>query len=116
MNIDPNRLLMVIRDRHILVERLEMALADSKKDGMGDAFRINALLKVQRENLKELEDQLKSMTASPEMLHAMKLADKKKADQAAVCRMRVEINQWVDYQSKKNMEVQGEMVQLKVGV
>ena len=97
--IDPNRLLMVIRDRHVLVERLEMALTEAKKDGKGDAFRINAILRVQKEQLLILEEQLKSVTVSPETLRAMKLQDKKRADEAAVNRLRSEIDQWIRYET-----------------
>jgi hypothetical protein len=98
MKLDNNRLLMVIKDRHVLVERLEMALKESKKDGMGDMFRINAILKHQREQLSVLEKQLKDNTVSPETLKAMKLQDKKRDDEAAVARLRHEIDQWIRHE------------------
>lgn len=96
--LDPNRLLMVIRDRHVLVHRLEMALKESKMDGKGDAFRINALLNHQRSELKVLEQQLKDNTASQEMMDSIKKEEMKREDEAAVNRIRSQIDEWIRYE------------------
>lgn len=98
MKLDPNRLLVVIKDRHILIKRLEMALTAAKEDGMGDAFRINAMLGVQRKQLLILEEELKSVTISPEAINAAKKQDIQQQDKAAVNRIRAEIAQWIRYE------------------
>lgn len=98
MKLDPNRLFAIIKDRHVLVQRLGMALKEAKEDGKGDAFRINAILKEQLRQLSILEIELKSITPTQETIKAAILQDKKQADQAAINRIRAEIDQWIRYE------------------
>jgi hypothetical protein len=91
---DPNRLLMIIKERHILVDRLGKALAEAKGDNAGDAFKINAILKLQKERLKELEDHLRSLIADRKMLDAIHAKDRAKNELAEIARLRIQINAW----------------------
>jgi len=94
MTTDPNRLLMIIKDRHVLVDRLGKALKAAKADNAGDAFKINAVLKLQQEKLKELETHLRSLIADRRMLDAIHLKNAAKNEEAEVARLRLQINAW----------------------
>jgi hypothetical protein len=94
MTNDPNRLLMIIKDRHVLVDRLGKALIESKSDNAGDAFKINAVLKLQKERLSELEKHLRSLIADRKMLDAIHAKNAAKHEIAEIARLRIQINAW----------------------
>jgi arginine deiminase len=85
---DPNRLLVIIRDRHIMVSRLEAALAEAKRDNAGDAFILSRFIKHHKEQLKELEAKMRGIHAE---YHARKKQEmiSHEAEQVAILRMQV---------------------------
>lgn len=85
---------MIIKDRHILVDRLKKAMILAKADNAGDVFKINRLLMKHTEDLKELEDHMRHMLTDRRMLDAIHAKNKSKEEEAAVHRLRAEVNLW----------------------
>lgn len=91
---DPNRLLAIIKDRHILIERMGKVLELSKKDNAGDSFKVNRLLKHHVTELGVLENHLRSLIADRKMLDAIHLKNRVKNEEAEVTRLRIEMSHW----------------------
>jgi len=92
--IDPNRLLMVIKERHILVERLKKLLVIAKTDNKGDAFKINRLYLYHKNELGKLEDRLREKVVDDRRKKDRSHQDWLKEEEAAVHRLRLEIERW----------------------
>lgn len=91
---DPNRLLAIIKDRHILIERFGKVLELAKKDNAGDSFKVNRLLKHHVAELGVLENHLRGLIADRKMLDAIHLKNRVKNEEAEVSRLRVEVGYW----------------------
>lgn len=94
IDIDPNRLLVVIKERHTLVERLKKLLAKAIGDNRGDAFKINRLLKYHTKQLRELEERLKDKVAADKVKRDKAHSNWLVEEEAAINRLRIEINNW----------------------
>lgn len=91
---DPNRLLAIIKDRHILIDRLTKVLELSKKDNAGDSFKVNRLLKHHLADLNKLETHLRSLITERKTLDAIHLKNRVKNEEAEVSRLRIELGYW----------------------
>jgi hypothetical protein len=91
---DPNRLLMIIKDRHILISRYEAAVILAKEDNAGDVFKLNQLLMHHKSECKILEDHLKVIISERKQLDTIHLKNKKKEEELAAIRLRVEVSLW----------------------
>jgi hypothetical protein len=94
MTTDPNRLLMIIKDRHVLVDRLKKLLVISKGDNAGDCFKINRMLKHQQQGLKELEQYLHVLIAQRKGHEAVMARERIKAEELEIVRLRLQLDQW----------------------
>lgn len=86
---DPNRLLVIIRDRHIMVRRLEAALKEAKVDNRGDAFKINRFIKYHKDLLVQLEQDMRNLT-SEDYAHRKLEAIRVEKEQVAILRQQLQ--------------------------
>ena len=92
--LDANRLMVVIRERKILVQRLERLLDIAKQDNKGDVFKINRLLKFQKNALSQLEISLQDKINKDYKQAQARAKNKAREEEAAINRLRVEISNW----------------------
>lgn len=91
---DPNRLIVIIRDREIMLGRLRKALEQSKADGRGDAFKLNRFVKHHEEKLKELRADFSVLVKEHKELKQLRQANHAKIEQAEVDRLRSAVALW----------------------
>jgi NAD(P)H-hydrate repair Nnr-like enzyme with NAD(P)H-hydrate epimerase domain len=94
MSDNPARLLQVIKERHVLVNNLKAALVLAKGDNVGDAFKLNRLIRYQQEQIQVLEGKLKEILKQHEQMKHIKDAALKQDEQQKVLRLRKEARYW----------------------
>lgn len=94
MSDNPARLLKIIKDRHVLVDRLKKALVLAKGDNVGDAFKLNRLIKHQQEQLQVLEGRLKSVLKENSEMEVVRQSAVLQEEQQQVLRLRREARYW----------------------
>lgn len=85
---DPNRLLIIIKDNQVTLNRLRKALQDAKQDNAGDAFKINRFVKKQEAWVNELMDDWKILVQEKKDLDRIRQLQYAKLEQAEVDALR----------------------------
>jgi len=91
---DPNRLMMILKERHINLNRLKIALKESKADNAGDCFKLNRLIKFHEDGIKQLEQELKESIQVQERKYANAAKDAAEEDRMAAVRIRLTLKGW----------------------
>lgn len=92
--LDANRLMVVIRERKILAQRLERLLDIAKQDNKGDVFKINRLLKFHKNALHQMEVSLQDKINKDYKQAQARVKNQTREEEAAINRLRVEISNW----------------------